>query len=185
MRFLFGACAVWLFILSGGLGCGASGASAPATDAPQTISITSTAFDPSSAIPAKYTADGQNVSPPLAWANAPAKMAALVLIVEDPDAPGPVPFTHWVVANLPPQTSGLQEGAVDLPAAAVQGRNDFGRVGYGGPSPPPGRVHHYHFRVYAVDAMLNLGDAPDRAAVLAALAGHVLAWGELVGTYQR
>src|SRR5277367_2980 len=95
------------------------------SDPPATISLTSSAFQDGDPLPVKYTADGQNVSVPLSWSNLPPKTAALALIMEDTDAPGSAPFGHWVLVNLPPAMDGLKEGVADLPAGAVQGRNDF------------------------------------------------------------
>jgi hypothetical protein len=109
------------------------------------------------------------------------KSAALTVI--DPDAPGR-PFTHWVVFNLPAGTTGLPEGG-PLPPGTAEGRNDFGGAGYRGPCPPPGSPHHYHFRVYALDTTLSLRSGATEAAFDDAIKGHVLADGELVGTFKR
>jgi Raf kinase inhibitor-like YbhB/YbcL family protein len=155
------------------------------------MNVTSASFAHGQDIPERHTADGDDSSPPLAWSDLPPKTRSLALIVEDPDAPDPAAprriFTHWIVYNLQPSTDGLQLAAdrSGLPAGAREGRNDFGRMAYGGPSPPVGR-HRYFFRLYALDTTLpaNLG-APDRGHLLAAMQGHVLAEAELMGTYER
>src|SRR5438046_1261428 len=122
------------------------------------LELTSAAFEEGEPIPEQYTADGRNASPPLEWQNPPAGIRSLALICEDPDAPRGT-FTHWVVFNLPAESQELGEG---IPAAATlangtaQGTNDFGKVGYGGPSPPPGKPHRYFFKLYALDRPLDL-----------------------------
>ena len=153
------------------------------------INFTSTAFTNGGTIPVKHTCDGENLSPALEWGELPAGTRSLALIVEDPDAPTG-DFVHWVVYGLPPTMKGLAEGlpTVDRPDKAVafgQGRNDFGRTGYRGPAPPPGRVHHYLFRLRALDQPLNLGPKADKAAVREAVQGHVLGEAILTGTYRR
>lgn len=140
------------------------------------MALTSTAFAAGQAIPKRYTCDGDNVSPPLAWSGAPAAAKSLVLIVDDPDAPGGT-FTHWIVFNLPPATRSLPEAMKALPAGAGQGVND------GGPCPPRGR-HRYVHQLYALDSRLSL-EKPTRKQIDAALQGHVLARATLMGTYQR
>jgi hypothetical protein len=154
------------------------------------FSITSTAFADGGGIPAKYTCDGDDVSPPLAWSGVPAGAASLVLIVEDPDAPDPVApkrtWVHWVLYDLPPESSGLSQG-VDpsaLPPGTLAGRNDWQRTGYGGPCPPIGR-HRYFFKLFALDIRLPDHGRPSRADLERAMQGHVLAQTSLVGTYQR
>ncbi len=152
-----------------------------------TLSLTTTAFPSNGPIPARYTCDGEDRSPPLTWRDAPAQTAAFALIMDDPDAPRGV-FTHWVLYNLPADARELPEGvpsAERLPGGALQGVNDFGRVGYGGPCPPPGPAHRYRFTLYALDTPLGLGPRATKQAVLDAMRGHVLAEGQLVGTYQR
>jgi Raf kinase inhibitor-like YbhB/YbcL family protein len=150
------------------------------------LSLTSTAFAHGAAIPALHTCEGRDVSPPLAWSGVPANSKALVLIVDDPDAPDPkaprMTWVHWVVYNLPPNSNGLAEGAA-LPAGAMAGTNDFRHTRYGGPCPPIGR-HRYFFKLYALDTLLpNLGPA-SKAQVERAMVGHVLAEAQLMGTYQ-
>jgi Raf kinase inhibitor-like YbhB/YbcL family protein len=149
--------------------------------------LTSTSFQDGSQIPARYACSGENFSPPLAWNAPPAKSASLVLIVADPDAPGRT-FTHWVLYDLPTDTRTLTEGVPgvgQLWDGALQGRNDFGEIGYGGPCPPPGSPHHYVFTLYALDAKLNLPAGEKRAQIEAAMRGHILSSGRLVGLFQR
>jgi len=152
------------------------------------LTITSTAFKNGEYIPRRYSGEGDDVSPPLCWDGIPPGTAALALIVHDPDAPGPEGFTHWIICNLPPSVSGLPEGVSRierLDNGAVQGRNDGRSTGYMGPYPPPGRVHHYHFNLYALDRPLNLTRGAGRRQVLVIMQGHVLAEADLVGLYRR
>ncbi len=145
--------------------------------------LTSPAFADNQPIPAEYSCQGSNHSPELNWEGIPVDTQSLALILEDPDAPGGT-FVHWVLANLPATEKGLSAGQAS-PAGAVQGMNSSGRSGYTGPCPPAGKAHHYIFTLYAVDQVLTLDAAPDKAGLLAALEGHILATGQLVGTYQR
>jgi Raf kinase inhibitor-like YbhB/YbcL family protein len=134
-----------------------------------------------------YTCDGANVSPPLSWTDPPPGTAGFAILVTDPDAPGGT-FTHWVACNIPSGTREIPAGARGknaLPAGSVEGRNDFGRAGYGGPCPPGGRAHHYHFTVYALDTALTISGKRDGQMLQEALKGHVLAWGEITGIYSR
>ena len=150
--------------------------------------ISSTAFKDGEHIPTRYTADGQDISPALAWSGVPPGAFSLALILHDPDAPRPGGFTHWVVFNLPPSSRGLPEGVSArerLENGATQGKNDGGSSGYMGPSPPPGKAHHYHFRLYALDQPLKLGGSAGRQQVQDNSKGHILAEVELVGLYQR
>jgi Raf kinase inhibitor-like YbhB/YbcL family protein len=152
--------------------------------------ITSPAFPPDGPIPAAYTCEGKDISPPLQWRDAPAGTKSIVLIVDDPDAPDPkaprVTWVHWVLANLPPDSRGLPEGVSEsqLPVGAVQGTNDWKQAGYGGPCPPIGR-HRYFLKLYALDQSLQGLRHPTKAQVEAAMKGHVLAKAELIGTYQK
>jgi len=153
----------------------------------QTMNLSSTSFHDGSRIPAKYTCSGANISPQLAWSAPPAATVSLALIVTDPDAPRGT-WVHWVLYNLPAGTRALPEGLPalgQLPDGALQGRNDFGEIGYGGPCPPPGSFHHYVFTLYALDAKLNLPAGEKRAQVEAAMQGHILATGRLIGLFQR
>jgi Raf kinase inhibitor-like YbhB/YbcL family protein len=155
------------------------------------IQLTTEAFEVDGPIPVKYTGDGRDTSPPLAWTGLPSGTKELALIVDDPDAPQPEPFVHWVVCKIPASASGLPEGVpkqakLESPPGALQGKNDFNQTGYGGPAPPPGHgIHHYHFRLYALDEPLEVQPGLDRKALTAAMAGRILDEGELVGTYER
>ncbi|MGQ0538844.1 MAG: YbhB/YbcL family Raf kinase inhibitor-like protein [Gemmatimonadaceae bacterium] len=153
--------------------------------------ITSTAFQQMGEIPRRYTCDGEDLSPPLAWDGVPNEAKSLVLIVDDPDAPDPAApkktWVHWVVYDIPVSTQTLPEGvqAAALPEGAREGVNDFGgRTRYGGPCPPIGR-HRYFHKLYAVDTTLGNRGAMSKADLVKAIEGHVLAATELVGTYQR
>ncbi len=158
-----------------------------------TIQVTSTAFTEGQPIPKKYTGDGSDVSPPLAWSNLPAGTQELVLICDDPDAPSDEPWVHWVIYRIPATLGGLPEGIardarLKNPRGILQGQNSWpkGNIGYLGPKPPPGHgLHHYHFKLYALEAHLQAEPGLDKKAVLAEIKGHILGQGELVGTYQR
>ena len=152
-----------------------------------TIQLTSTAFAHEGAIPDKHTCDGADLSPELAWSGVPAGTASLALICDDPDAPGRT-WVHWVLYDLPAEAAGLPEGLsaeAETPGGGVHGENDFGRLGYGGPCPPGGKPHRYFFRLYALDTRLGLAVGASKQDVVDAMQGHILAWGELMGTYQR
>lgn len=151
------------------------------------FTLTSDAFLPNQAIPVRHTCDGLDVSPPLAWSDQPENTASFVLIMDDPDAPTGA-FTHWLMFNLPGPLHSLPEGvpALDMPpSGGIQGRNDFGMVGYSGPCPPRGELHHYRFTLYALDATPTLRPRATRQQVLGAVQGHTIAKAELIGTYQR
>ena len=151
------------------------------------MNLSSTSFQNGSRIPAKFTCNGAGISPQLAWSAPPAGTASFALIVTDPDAPRRT-FVHWVLYDLPAAAQALPEGLPglgQLSNGARQGRNDFGEIGYGGPCPPPGSPHHYILTLYALDATLNLPVGATRAQVEAAMQGHVLAKGELIGLYQQ
>jgi hypothetical protein len=138
-------------------------------------------------IPAKYTGDGENVSPPLRFSQVPRGAKSLVLIVDDPDAPRGT-FDHWIVWNLPPDLKELTEGAEELKRLSpppVQGTNGFGETYYQGPRPPPGKPHHYHFKLYALDVQLSLPEGSTKQEVERAMKGHIIEQAELVGTYQH
>ena len=149
--------------------------------------LTSPAFEHQREIPARFTCEGADVSPPLAWSGAPSGTQSFALIVDDPDAPDPAApkrvWVHWVVYNVPPSVTELPEAVKDLPAGAKSGLNDWGRPGYGGPCPPIGR-HRYFHKLYALDRTLEL-DRPTKADVERAMQGHVLGSAELIGTYQK
>jgi Raf kinase inhibitor-like YbhB/YbcL family protein len=154
------------------------------------LTLKSPAFSTDGTIPAKYTCDGEETSPPLEWSGVPDKAMSLALIVDDPDAPDPAApkrrFVHWVLYNIPPDARGLSEGAArgKLPPGALEGANDFDKSGYGGPCPPKGR-HRYVFTLYALDTSLSSVDSPSRGDLEAAMRGHILEQTEAIGTYER
>ncbi len=159
-----------------------------------TIRLTSEAFQPGQPIPKVCTGEGQDRSPQLAWDPAPPEVREWALICDDPDAPTPTPWVHWVIYGLAADRRALPAGlpadaTLTSPVAALQGKNSWPSgqtIGYRGPLPPPGHgVHHYHFKLYALDASLQLAPGLSKEELLAALKGHVLATGELVGTYER
>jgi len=155
-----------------------------------TFTITSSAFEQGGSIPSRCTCEGDDTSPPLSWSGAPSGVKTLALIVDDPDAPDPEKpqrvYVHWVVYNIPSSSTGLPENASKqgLPKGAATGKNDWGKTEYGGPCPPIGR-HRYFHKVYALDAQLNFAAPPTKNDLLKAMEGHVLARGELMGTYQK
>jgi hypothetical protein len=156
-----------------------------------TIRVSSPAFAEGGAIPKQYTQDGANLSVPLRWSGVPESARELALVVEDPDAPMPDPVVHWILMGIGPTTMSLPENLpqgptlVD-PAGARYGRNYNGEQRYTGPKPPIGHgVHHYHFQVFALDKNLSVGPAPQKNDLLKAMRGHVIAQGELIGTYER
>lgn len=149
------------------------------------IKVKSPSFVQNAPIPKKhaYKGEGENVSPAILWDGVPPTARSLALVCDDPDAPRAEPWVHWVVYGIAPKTTGLAEGQA---GGAVLGTNDFGTVGWGGPMPPKGHgVHHYNFRVYALDVELTLAPGRKKADLLAAMKGHVVAEGMLTGTYER
>ena len=154
------------------------------------LTLTSTEFNPGASIPASFTCEGDDISPPLAWSGVPAGTKSLALVMEDPDAPDPAApqriWTHWVLYNIPCGVAGLPQGAnhENLPPGAREGLNDWKNKGYGGPCPPIGR-HRYVHKLYALDTQLaDLGN-PTRAQLEQAMRGHVIEQAELVGLYQK
>lgn len=150
------------------------------------IVVTSTAFTNGGKIPDLYSCRGDDRSPPLAWTGAPANTGAYALIMDDPDAPMGT-WIHWVVYNIPPSFAGLPEGVSEATlsgSGAIGGRNSWGRTGYGGPCPPSG-THRYFFKLYALDSALTNRTALTKAELLAAMEGHILARGELMGTFTK
>lgn len=145
------------------------------------MKLISSAFEHNSPIPSKYTCDGQNVNPPLMISEVPKDAKSLVLISDDPDAPAGT-WVHWVVWNIEPSVTAVAENSV--PSGAVEGTTSFGSTGYGGPCPPSG-THRYFFKLYALDTALDLSPDADKAAVEAAMKGHILDQIELMGTYSR
>ena len=144
------------------------------------MKVTSSAFQQGANIPSKFSCDGPNTSPPLQISDVPTEAKSLVLIVDDPDAPNGL-FTHWVVWNISPQATTIAEGSTPK---GVQGTNDFGKSGYGGPCPPSG-THRYYFKVFALDRELDLPVGAKRSQLDSAIKGHVIAQGELMGRYSR
>lgn len=156
-----------------------------------TITIESSVFGSGQSIPTRYTGEGEDGSPPLTWTGVPQSTQELALICDDPDAPTPQPWVHWVICKIPASATDLPEDVEkvskpDTPCGAVQGINSWERVGYGGPMPPPGHgVHHYHFTLYALDTQLEATTGLDKEALLKAMSGHIIAQGKLTGLYQR
>lgn len=168
--------------------------SGDSTMAQARIQVTSSAFSQGQPIPRKYTGEGQDVSPPLTWSAVPGGTQELALVVDDPDAPTPEPWVHWVLYKIPAECKALPEGVQKVlrphePAGALQGKNSWPSgqtIGYRGPMPPPGHgVHRYRFHLYALDKKLDLEPGLTKADLLAAMKGHILGEGELLGTYQR
>lgn len=145
-----------------------------------TFALNSSAFLAGAPIPVDHTCDGKNVPPPLTWSGAPAGTHAFALIVDDPDAPAGT-WVHWVLYNLPADATALPEHQ----GSGVRGKNDFGKTGYGGPCPPPGKAHRYFFKLYALDAPLVLPTGATKADVERAMRGHIVGTAELMGTYAR
>ncbi len=156
-----------------------------------TMTVECPAFGSGQTIPTQYTGEGQDVSPPLTWSGMPQAAKELALICDDPDAPTPQPWVHWVIYKIPASATGLPENVAKTAqtggeVTASQGINSWSRIGYGGPMPPPGHgVHHYHFKLYALDTPLEVAAGLDKEALLNAMSGHIIAEGELIGTYQR
>lgn len=186
-----------------GLGCGlavpvllfavaAPGGSSLHAEQAHSVSISvfrveSAAFKEGESIPSRFTCEGEDASPALTWTSPPSGTRSFVLIVEDPDAPAGV-WTHWVVYNLPAQARSIDEDSPrrnELPRGGFQGLNSFGRIGYGGPCPPPGNAHRYIFRLYALDTVLSLQPGAEKQEVLAAARGHILREADLMGRFKR
>ncbi len=152
------------------------------------MNITSSAFAHNGSMPAMFSCEGKNISPPLAWTGIPEGTKSLVLIVDDPDAPDPAAprrvWVHWLLYNLPTTSTGLPEAVVTLPAGTKEGINDWQRTGYGGPCPPIGR-HRYFHKLYALDLVLPDLGTPTKKALEQAMQGHIIAEAQLIGTYQK
>ena len=149
--------------------------------------VSTTAFQPGGDIPSKYTCTGPDVSPALSWSDPPAGTQSFALIADDPDAPVGT-WVHWVAYDLPASTRQLAEAVPKtgaIPGGGVQGLNDFGKTGYGGPCPPPGKAHRYYFKLYALDSQLNLKPGATKKAVEQAMQGHILAQAEVMGRFKR
>jgi hypothetical protein len=159
----------------------------PAKGETMKLHLTSTAFANGQPIPHRHAFDDDNLSPALQWSDVPPATKSLALICDDPDAPVGT-WVHWVIYDLPPTTAGLSEDVPKTPelvSGAKQGLNDFKRLGYGGPAPPPGKPHRYFFKLYALDVNPGLKPGLTKKDLLKAMEGHVLAEGQLMGTYQR
>ncbi len=185
------------------LGAGSLGADRLLAQAkPQKITVESSAFKNGGAIPAQYTADGKDVSPPISWSGLPAGTREIALILDDPDAPTQQPFVHWVIYKIPATAKGLPEAVPAGPkveggeaAGALQGANGFSAFlrgggqpaphGYRGPAPPPGKPHNYHFKVYALNAPIEAAEGLDKPRLLKAMEGKIIGEGEIVGVYER
>jgi Raf kinase inhibitor-like YbhB/YbcL family protein len=151
------------------------------------MQLTSTAFTEGAPIPVKHTCDAADVSPALNWSGVPAEARSLALIADDPDAPVGT-WVHWVLYGLPASANGLAEDTPKsqyIPGGARQGLNDFRKLGYGGPCPPPGNAHRYLFKLYALDTVLELKPGATRKEVERAMEKHILAQAQLMGTYKR
>jgi Raf kinase inhibitor-like YbhB/YbcL family protein len=172
----------------------AANARTASAQTPQPITVDSPVLKQGQPMPADYTADGKNISPPITWSNLPAGTKELALICEDPIAPMPQPFVHWVVYKIPATAKGLPENMPADPATAmpadltgtIQGMSGFRRPIWRGPAPPkPGVAHHYHFIVYALDAPLEIAAGATKTQLLEAMKGHIIGQGEIMATYER
>jgi Raf kinase inhibitor-like YbhB/YbcL family protein len=151
------------------------------------IQLSTNSFKPGGAIPTKFTCSGADLSPQLSWSAPSPAAKSVALIVDDPDAPAGT-WNHWLLYNIPPSVHELPEDqlrTLELSNGAIQGKNDFGNVGYNGPCPPPGKPHRYFFRLYALDTRLDLKSGADRRTLDHAIKGHVMGEGELMGTFGR
>lgn len=163
----------------------------PGVQAEQQLDVRSPGFDDGQPIPERFSDYGQGISPPLAWSEGPQGTRSFVILMEDPDAPSPSPYIHWVAYNIPGDVTELRESlpgrpALQAPVNLLQGRNSNGSIGYFGPRPPGGDgPHSYHFQVFALDTMLDLPPGAARAEVLEAMRGHVLAKGRVIGAFDR
>ena len=177
-------------VLLASAACHDSNAAAPNPSPPKGVTpakivVSSAAFAAGAPIPVDYTCDGGNDrSPPLAWSEMPNTAKTIAIVVDDPDAPSGT-FTHWIAWNIAPETRTLADGANVAAVSGVTGENDFGRAGYSGPCPPKGKLHHYHFKLFGLDTTLALKTDAKRANLDAAMSSHVVAQGDLVGTFQH
>ena len=152
-----------------------------------TLQLKSSDFASGQKIPKQFTCEGEDISPALSWNDPPAGTKSFALIVDDPDAPAGT-WVHWVIWNIPASTHQLPENLAKsdrLDNGATQGRNDFGKTGYNGPCPPPGKAHRYFFRLYALDGKLTLPPGASRQQLDGAMQGHILAQAEYLGTFRR
>ncbi|HUN89557.1 MAG TPA: YbhB/YbcL family Raf kinase inhibitor-like protein [Terriglobales bacterium] len=149
--------------------------------------ISTSSFSSGASIPTKFTCDGQDVSPQLSWSRAPEATKSFALIADDPDAPAGT-WTHWLIWDIPVASNQLAEGVPkteEVGGLARQGQNDFRKIGYNGPCPPPGKPHRYYFKLFALDSKLNIHTGANRAQLDAAMKGHILAQTEVMGRYGR
>jgi Raf kinase inhibitor-like YbhB/YbcL family protein len=153
----------------------------PEGEIEMTIQLTSSAFKDGDMLPRMYTCDDKNVSPPLAWSGIPNGTVGLAIIMDDPDAPSGT-FVHWVLYNLSPELTSLDQG---MTGKGLDGKNDFNRLGYGGPCPPRGSTHRYFIKLYALDILLDLKTGASKSQVESLMRGHILAQGQLMGKYGR
>ena len=182
IRRIVAATAIALALLGNGLGFSEEPAKGGTP-----MTVTSAAFQQAGSIPSKYTCEGSDISPPLKWTGSPASTKSFALICDDPDAPAGT-WVHWVPYNLRATATELAEkveASRTLPGGASQGTNSFMKIGYGGPCPPPGKPHRYFFKLYALDTDLALKPGASKQDLLRAMEKHILAHGELMGTYQR
>ncbi len=187
----------WLAAIVAGLMAACCGCERSVSDrarkgaVPMSIVLTSQAFADGQPIPVKYTGEGDDISPPLHWDGAPAETEEFVLICDDPDAPREEPWVHWVIYKIHANIDSLPEGVKPsprppVPAGMLQGLNSWPKVGYGGPMPPKGHgPHRYFFKIYALDTELDIEPELTKEALLEAMQGHIIAEGQLMGTYER
>ncbi len=178
---IFGLVGLWLIS-----SCSLAGNRSQSKQEAKTMKLTSSAFINNGLIPPKYTCDGADISPPLSWDEIPSETQSLALIVDDLDAPART-FVHWVIYDISPTVNQLPEkiiGSKTIPSGGVQGKNDFGRLGYGGLCPPSG-IHRYFFQLYALDQKLSLATGASKSQIISAMEGHILEKAELIGRYQR
>jgi len=176
MRFLFGSALLLLIFI--GLPLMAI------SQKEEPFTLSSPAFADKSALPLQYTGEGSDISPPLSWTLAPKGTVSFALICDDPDASGG-PWVHWILYNIPSTLSHITEGSVNLPSSAIVGANSWEKMKYQGPNPPPGKLHHYRFKLYALDKMLTLPKAATVEAVQEAMWTHILGTTSLVGLFER
>lgn len=148
------------------------------------LNVTSSAFKIGERIPDRYTGLGEDISPQLAWTNVPPGTKSFALIVDDPDAPGEQPWVHWVAWNIPATSTELADGAAQAHQGLHEGKNDFGNSTYNGPMPPPGKVHHYLFKVYALKTELTLPSGSTKADLVKAMKDQIILMGVVIGTYE-
>lgn len=170
-----------------GAATASAGAEVRSQKAQAAMQVLSKVISPGAEFPKRNTCQGEDSSPPLAWSGAPASARSFALILDDPDAPSGT-FTHWIAWNIPAAAQELPENVpktAPMAAGASQGRNDFGKIGYGGPCPPPGKAHRYYFRLFALDSALSLKPGAGRAELERAMEGHIVARGELMARFAR